>query len=240
MYDESRCNEEAEDRFAIYRNNVTLSLITAIADTFPVVKRLVGDDCFNAAATTYIRKYPPTQPSLLFYGEDFIEFIKYYPGCDHLQYLGDVAQLEWYYIRVFHAQDSRPMDLEILQQVEPAALGDISFIVRPSVQLMNSDWPVDTIWEANLNAEVATLELSDYSGSYLLFHRQEWQVQVINITAECFNFLSALNKGLSINNAWLFTLEKQEQENRPEINENELTGMLGYLLALELFSEVRF
>ena len=105
LFNDEQYSEEAEDRFAIYRNNVILSLSVAVADTFPVVKRLIGDECFNAAAVSFVRKHPPAQPSLLFYGEKFIHFIKTYPACVELSYLSDIAQLEWNYIRAFHAED---------------------------------------------------------------------------------------------------------------------------------------
>jgi len=81
MFEEFTASEEAENRFSIYRNNVALSLSTAIADSFPVVKRLIGDNCFKSAAIEFVRSNLPEQPSLLFYGEGFIDFIKTYPGC---------------------------------------------------------------------------------------------------------------------------------------------------------------
>ncbi len=237
MFEESESSREAEDRFSIYRNNVTLSLSTAIADTFPVVKRLIGDDCFKSAAIQFVRSHPPEQPSLLFYGEGFIDFLKTYPGCSQLTYLPDVAQLEWSYIKAFHAEKVKPLDLVNLQKLDPEKLGDISFTLKPSVQLIYSEWPIDTIWEENLKQDVAEINLSDYSECYLLVYRNDMQVQIINLTTECFNLLSALKTGKSITNAWQYTLEKQQTENRPEIDENEISRMLGYLFGLNIFSE---
>lgn len=42
-------------RFAVYRNNVTVSLIDALADTFPVVQALVGVDFFRTMAREFVR-----------------------------------------------------------------------------------------------------------------------------------------------------------------------------------------
>jgi len=238
MFGESNREKEAEDRFSIYRNNVTLSLSEAIADTFPVVRRLIGDDCFDAAAVAFIRKHPPSQPSLLFYGEGFIRFIKTWPACSELDYLSDVAQLEWNYIRAFHAKDKDLMDSSVLQQIAPESLGVVVFSIHPSVHLMQSKWPVDSIWEENLKPEVATLDLNILSPGNLLIYRQEAQVQVVNLSVECFNFLTALTEANSISDAWQKTVEMQQQENRPVIDENELSGMLGFLLGLSLFTGV--
>ena len=238
MFGEKGREKEAEDRFSIYRNNVTLSLSEAIADTFPVVRRLIGDDCFNAAAVAFIRAHPPSQPSLLFYGEGFIDFIKTWPACSELDYLSDVAKLEWKYIRAFHAEDKSLMDNATLQQIAPELLGEVVFSIHPSVYLMDSKWPVDSIWEENLKQEVATLDLKILSPGNLLIYRQKGQVQVVNLSVECFNFLTALTEGKSISDAWQKTLKQQQHENRPVIDENELSGMLGYLLGLSLFTGV--
>lgn len=239
MFENSEDGDEAVNRLAIYRNNVILSLSTAVADTFPVVKRLIGDACFNAAAIAFAREHPPEQPSLLFYGEKFIDFIKSYPPCKDISYLADVALLEWNYIRAFHAENVTLLDKTTLQQIVPESLGDVAFNIHPSVQIMQSDWPVDTIWEENLKPVVGTIDLQNLSASHLLIYRHELQVQVVNLTSECFNLLKALLDGESIANAWAYTLEKQQQENKPAMDDSELIGMLGYLLSLSLFTSAQ-
>jgi hypothetical protein len=236
--DGSDASQEAMDRMSIYRNNVILSLSTAIADTFPVVKRLIGDECFQAAAVAFVREQPPSQPSLLYYGENFIDYIKTYPACIELDYISDVAQLEWYYIRAFHAEESDLLDNQELQQILPESLADAVFKIHPSVRLMQSDWPVDYIWEENLKQDVETIDLNSHAGCKLLLYRDQLQVQVVNLAPECFDFLTGLNDGKSINNAWSYTVDKQRRDNQNEIDESELSGMLGYLLSLPLFTEI--
>lgn len=238
MFDDSNPEEEAFDRLSIYRNNVILSLSMAIADTFPVIKRLIGDDCFQGAAVNFVRAYPPAEPSLLFYGEGFIDFIRTYPSCSHLGYLSDVSRLEWSYIKAFHAADSTVLDNKQLQQIEPEDLGDCVLKLNPSVQLLQSDWPVDTIWEENIQHQVKTVDLSEHSGCNLVIHRQNLQVQIINLTIECFHFLQGFAQGKSIADAWTFTEKQQHLANREALDDSELSGMLGYLLSLSLFTSV--
>ena len=86
---------EAMVRLNIYRNNVIHSLSSAIADLYPIVKRLIGDDCFNAAAIAFVRANPPSNSALVFYGEGFIGFIEKFEPCRHLGYLSDIAKLEY-------------------------------------------------------------------------------------------------------------------------------------------------
>lgn len=236
MFENEDNSAEAIDRLNIYRNNVILSLSTAIADTFPVVKRLIGDDCFNAAAIVFVRTNPPTQPSLLFYGEAFINFISDFPACSELKFLLDVARLEWNYIQAFHAEDSELLDNETLAQIPPESLADVKFTLHPSVQLMQSDWPVDTIWDENLKEEVSTININELPGCNLVLFRHDFQVQVVNLTIECFNFLYGFSINKNIADAWSYTVEQQLINNRAALDDNELSAMLGYLLGLSLFA----
>jgi hypothetical protein len=65
----------APRRFAVYRNNVAVGLVNAVGGVFPAVKRIVGDEFFNAMALAYVRAEPPTSPVLLQYGQGFANFI---------------------------------------------------------------------------------------------------------------------------------------------------------------------
>ena len=41
-------------RFAVHRNNVVASLVSALADGFPVVQALVGEEFFRAMAAVFV------------------------------------------------------------------------------------------------------------------------------------------------------------------------------------------
>lgn len=58
-------------RFNVYRNNFIVLNGDALADMYPVIKRLLGDEAFRMLATAYVRKYPPMDRALLLYGERF-------------------------------------------------------------------------------------------------------------------------------------------------------------------------
>src|SRR5215471_6376733 len=58
-------------RYNVYRNNVTVSLIDALAAIYPAVQRITGVDFFRAMARFHVRAAPPSSPLLLEYGHDF-------------------------------------------------------------------------------------------------------------------------------------------------------------------------
>jgi len=65
-------------RYNIYRNNVTVSLIDALAAVFPAVQRITGVEFFRAMARFYVRETPPRSPLLFEYGHDFPRFVERY------------------------------------------------------------------------------------------------------------------------------------------------------------------
>ncbi len=68
----------AVKRYDVYRNNVTVSLINALAAIFPATQRITGMEFFRAMARFHVRATPPTSPLLFEYGRDFPGFIERY------------------------------------------------------------------------------------------------------------------------------------------------------------------
>src|SRR3954449_13636742 len=65
----------AGKRYDVYRNNVTVSLIDALAAIYPSVQRITGTDFFRAMARFHVRNAPPTSPLPFDYGGDFPGFV---------------------------------------------------------------------------------------------------------------------------------------------------------------------
>src|SRR5437868_3298584 len=84
----------AERRFAVYRNNVAVGLIQALASRFPAAKKIVGEEFFAGMARAYIGLHPPQSPVLLRYGDDFANFVQAFEPASGLPYLPDVIRLE--------------------------------------------------------------------------------------------------------------------------------------------------
>jgi uncharacterized membrane protein YphA (DoxX/SURF4 family) len=90
------CNRVATSRrFAIYRNNVMVTLIDALADCYPVVNALVGEEFFRTMAREFAGHHFPSSPIMAEYGNGFAEFIETFAPAATLPYLSDMARLEW-------------------------------------------------------------------------------------------------------------------------------------------------
>lgn len=229
-------DKEARLRLDIYRNNVLHSLRCALGDLYPVVKRLIGCDCFNLIAVDFIRKQPPNNPALLFYGEEFIDYLSEHASVAHLEYLSDVARLEFSHHVAFHCEDIAPLEIAKLAAVDPNKLGELTFESHPSVSLFRSKWAIDAIWHENIKESPATLDISQLGGAYILIYRQGFDIQIVNLDEHCFVFLSQLKVGKTINHAWLYS-KQYANSNGVELEDTELSPMLGYLLNLGVFSD---
>lgn len=144
----ARDPDEAERRFAIYRNNVLHSLTEALAARFPVVARLVGAEFFAAMAREFITRHPPESPMLFEWGGAFPAFLEDFPPVAGLPYLPDVARLERARGRAYHAADVEPLPPAAL--AEAAGRADcIALGLHPSVALIASGHAIHAIWAGN-------------------------------------------------------------------------------------------
>lgn len=183
-------------RFAIYRNNVVVSLIDALADTFPVTLELVGDAFFRAMAGVFVRGCPPRSPILAFYGDDFPDFIGTFPPAAGLAYLADVARLEYLRVRAFHAADGMPISAAELAGVltDESALPTLRLRMHPSLSVLHSRSAVVSLWAAHQGiGTLATVVPSVPETALVLRHGLD--VEVIEIPPAAGACIVALLEG---------------------------------------------
>ncbi|MGX1325235.1 hypothetical protein AB7M17_008688 [Bradyrhizobium sp. USDA 377] len=139
----------AGKRYDVYRNNVTVSLIDALAAIYPAVQRITGPDFFRAMARTHIRCTPPTSPLLFEYGRDFPGFIEAYKHARPFPWLADVARIERAWLDAYHAADAAPLSPVRLSAVAPDRLADLVFTPHPATRIVRSQFSAATIFAAN-------------------------------------------------------------------------------------------
>ncbi|PKO68770.1 MAG: DUF2063 domain-containing protein [Betaproteobacteria bacterium HGW-Betaproteobacteria-16] len=144
-------HSDTEKRLAVYRNNVMVSLVDALAQTFPVTLQLVGEPFFRAMAQVFVRAHPPRTRVLARYGEELVGFIKGFPPAAGLPYLSEVAQLEWLRLQALHAADAPPLDREAIAIFlqDSNALPTLHWQLAPDVQLLQSSHAVVSLWAAH-------------------------------------------------------------------------------------------
>lgn len=190
-----------ERRFGVYRNNVAVGLIGALASRFPAAERLVGEEFFAAMAHGFIQQHPPRSPLLLFYGEDFADFVGSFEPAREISYLPDVIRLEAARGRAYHAADALPLDAALLATVEPEGLASLSFMPHPSASIIRSTHPAVTIWAMNVG-EIELTDIEEWTSEDALIVRPQMTVEVHRLPVGGAAFLEALVAGADLGNAF--------------------------------------
>jgi hypothetical protein len=133
----------------VYRRTLRANRHDALRASHPVVARLVGDAFFAEAAARFADDAPSRSGDLHEYGVGFAAFLGTYPHAASLPYLADVARLEWAVHRCTFAADPLPFELAALAAVPDAARGQVRFVPQAGTELLVSEHPVVSIWEAN-------------------------------------------------------------------------------------------
>lgn len=141
----NRWGDTAGKRFAVYRNNVAVSLRDALHEGYPATARLLGPQNFESVARGYVAEHAPTSPLMFLYGEQFAAYLAGIAPLAHLNYLPDVARLEWQLRMAYHAADAPPITEATLQMMTPDQLVSSKFRFAPAVSLLQSDTPVTQI-----------------------------------------------------------------------------------------------
>lgn len=171
----------AVKRFNVYRNNVTVSLVDALAATFPATQRITGETFFRAMARFHVRETPPTSPLLFEYGRDFPDFIARYEYAQSMPWLADVARIERAWLDAYHAADAPALAPTALAAVPPERLGDVVFDTHPATRLIRSDYPAVTIFAVNReNGQVGRIETTAPESA--LITRPELEVAARHLT----------------------------------------------------------
>lgn len=143
--------KSAGKRYNVYRNNVTVSLINALAATFPATQRITGADFFRAMARFHVRATPPTSPLLFEYGHGFPSFIERYEYAQPMPWLADVARIERAWLDAYHAADEAPLEPQALASIPPENLADTIFTPHPATRVLRSRFPAVSVFAANRN-----------------------------------------------------------------------------------------
>lgn len=218
-------------RFAVYRNNVVVSLIDALADTYPVVQALVGEEFFRAMAGVFARANPPRSRVMAYYGDSFAEFIAAFAPAASVPYLADVARLEMARVLAYHAADAEPVATDVLHAAlaDPQQLVALRLVLHPSVQVITSKFAVLSIWAAHQDATCASPMDPDVTQAALVY-RNALAVDSQELATGAAVFVSGLQSGQTL-------LDVADAASTSDA-EFDLTHTLALLLRLQLITHI--
>ena len=167
---------------------------------FPVVERIVGEEFFMAMARTYALAEPPRSPVLMDYGTGFADFIAGFAPAAELPYLPDVARIERAWREAYHAADALPLAAEDLAVLRPDELATLVLKLHPSLRLLRSPFPAQTIWKMNASdGEIRPVDMSLAEDTLIVRPDAEVEVRVVPPGGAA--FVAALMDGAALGEA---------------------------------------
>jgi hypothetical protein len=189
-------------RFGVYRNNVTIGLSGALAESFPAVRQLVGDEFFRAMAIAYARVEPPRSPIMALYGSGFPDFVARFEPAASLPYLADVARIEQAWVEAYHAADAKRLDPALLGTLQPQGLPHLRLRLHPSMRIVRSPYAALSIWRCNTEPDEADALHDVARPEDALILRPEAVVEVRALARGGAAFLAGLLLEMTVVEAW--------------------------------------
>lgn len=218
-------------RFEVYRRSTLANQHAALVAAYPVVLRLVGEAFFGEAAERYARAVRSTSGDLNDYGGPFAAFLGAYPHAASLEYLADVARLEWALHQSRRAAEGPLLDAVALRCVAPERQGEIRLRLHPAVRLVASAHPILAIWDANQPHRDGTPE-GNGGAARVMVRRTDGVASPFAIGPDDWTFLSQLARGATLDEACVALGDAAVDFLAPALERYGRQGVLGGFEAL--------
>jgi len=135
-------------RLHIYQHAYKARLRDILAEDFPVLHSMLGDEAFYELCNRYIDAYPSSHPSLRYFGQHMAKFVT-----DELPYkdqpvIREMVHFEWAFHDVFDAADHGSVTVEAVAALPPEVWTTLRFEFHPSLHISTYDWNVPAVWSS--------------------------------------------------------------------------------------------
>jgi len=207
------------ERLEIYNRVYWFRLLSSLADDFPGLREVIGQEAFDKVLLGYLTEMPSVSYTLRDLGSRLEAWLREHPELisSNERMALDTVRLEWADIEAFDAAE-----YPILSQAELAGLGeDPVFHLQPYLQLLDLAYPVDQLLlklreteepETDISSNVVMMDHSDSAPRkrlplpkskkvFLAVHRQENIVYFKRLKPEGFALLRAIQQGQPLSQA---------------------------------------
>ncbi len=181
--------QSAAERLQIYADGYVARLRECLADDYPALVYLLGDDAFSALARQYIEKYPSRSRSLNAYGRELSALCRTrrepWAGL-----AADLARLEWALVEIVHEPASASLSPETLAHVrwQTARL-----VPSPALRVLSFEYPVNRFYQAFRDGQAPARPLPAPSATAV--YRQGLALWRMDLEPRAARLLAALVSG---------------------------------------------
>lgn len=212
---------EPAARLRIYRNNSAAFFAGALARTYPVLRKRVGEEYFDQLAREYRQQYPSRTGDLHYVGRHFPDWVAGRHAGSEFAWLGDLARLEWACEEALVAAQDPAAGLEALASVPGDRLAGVRVRLQASVRLVASQYPVWSVWRANQGDDPGTPVDPDIGAEHVVLHCTTDGLVLRKIPSGEWHFVAALAEGATLGDAF----------ERAELDAAALQGVLAWLFS---------
>jgi hypothetical protein len=199
----------ASDRLNVYRQSYFARLIECVADDYPALQYMLGEDGFAELAQAYVEKYPSRNPNLNYYSRHLATFLRESqpPTSQPRELCADLAELEWAMVEVLHAPAAEAIDLAHLQTYPFEKWASACFHRADTARILRFAYPVNRFYQAFRNDEGPAAPEAGTSATAV--YRQGQTIWRMDLTPGMCGLLETLFGGASLGEA-LGTLQLPE------------------------------
>jgi len=141
----------------IYRNAYRSRLIDSLADDYPALQSLLGQESFASLAESVITALPPTDATLNRFGRRLLSYLRRHPqATSHGGLALDLARLEWAIVEAIHAPLALALDQAAFGAIPADSWPEVRLQSSPSLRLIASRRPIDACYCQHLRGEPVT------------------------------------------------------------------------------------
>ncbi len=181
-------------RLDIYREQFWLRHVACLAEDFPVLAALVGEETFNAIVAGYVAAHPPVDFQMRVFGAKLANFLTTHAKDDRL--LSDLARLEWAFIDAFDAADAPPLDPNSIANISEDAWPTARLVLHASLQRMNLLYPAHKMRDTwRENEDFRPIVRMERAPSNVVVYRQKFLMYVEEMDALAYAMLDRIARG---------------------------------------------
>lgn len=193
----------------VYRNNYRGNLHDALAGAYPVIEQLVGKDFFRMLTRQFIGRHHSVSGNLHHYGAEMADFVAEFAPAQDLEYLADVASLEWACHCAYFSPDADTLDFVRLSRIPQEHHPDLVLITHPAIHVVPSRFPVAEIWQAHQPGAPGDFHIELDSGPCNVLVSRKADVVLVNeISGADHEWLTRIKAGNTLGDATAGTLER--------------------------------
>jgi hypothetical protein len=200
----------ALDRLAIYGYAYFARLLDCLREEYPVLKKALGDELFDAFAAGYLQQYPSRSYTLFDLGTQFPHFLRDTrpaldaadSGADWADFIIDLATLELAFNEVFDGpgvEGEHLLDQSAITAVPPERLPDSRLIPAPCLRVLAFRFPVHQYLTAIRRDEEPIIP--NPAETFLAITRKDFIVRHFELSAPSYAVLSAILNGRTLGEA---------------------------------------